>query len=88
MLTMYFPHDLGPSIAKLCADHILCTNNHICLSCPYMLYVSGSPICMFGKLVMAMCICCSYMLCMDALCACHLLPGLHPCNQQCGLADH
>ena len=34
MLTLYFPHNLGPSIMKLYTDHIFCINYHIHLSCP------------------------------------------------------
>ena len=35
MLTIYFPYNSGPNIAKMSTDHSL-FNYHICLSCLYM----------------------------------------------------
>ena len=86
MLTMYFPHNLGPSVVKVMYRAIYCLfNYHIHLCCPWMLYVSPVE---WLQIFMAHVNMCLYILCTYALYVCHWLPGLHPSKQQCPLADH
>ena len=78
MLTMYFSHNLGPSIVRLSADHVFSTITFVCL----VLYISVSS--MIANLLQCMYIHCIYLSSMY-LYECHSLPSLHSCNQQCPL---
>ena len=70
---------LGPSIVKLCTDHILSST---------IISVSLVLICYMLVLLYAWQFIRAHVFCTCALYGCHSLPGLYQCNQQCPLADH
>ena len=70
---------LGPSIVKLCTDHILSST---------IISVSLVLICYMLVLLYAWQFIRAHVFFTCALYGCHSLPGLYQCNQQCPLADH